>query len=109
MEWRMLKMVFEDEKDGMEIWPLDDIPDRKHQPGRGASAEARHHACRKKTKTTKKKTILQCLARRKNLFGCGVFLQKTPISPILQDNPPLFARSPPLTLDLSHYLCKRKS
>ena len=55
MEWRMLKMECEDGKDGMEIWPLDDIPDRKHQPGRGASAEARHHAYRKKTKTTKKK------------------------------------------------------
>ena len=66
MVWRMGKMECEDEEDGMEIWPLDDIPDRKHQPGRGASAEARHHACRKKTKTTKKKTILQCLARRKN-------------------------------------------
>ena len=62
MEWRMLKMVCEDEEDGMEILPLDDIPDRKHQPGRGASAKARHHAYRKKTK----KSILQCLARRKN-------------------------------------------
>ena len=44
MEWRMLKVVCEDGEDGMEIWPLDDIPDRKHQPGRRASAEARHHA-----------------------------------------------------------------
>ena len=55
MEWRMLKMECEDGEDGMEIWPLDDIPDRKHQPGRGASAKVRHHAYRKKTKTTKKK------------------------------------------------------
>ena len=44
MAWRMLKVVCEDEEDGMEIWPLDDIPDRKHQPGRRASAEARYHA-----------------------------------------------------------------
>lgn len=110
MEWRMLKMVYEDEKDGMEIWPLDDIPDRKHQLGRGASAKVRHHAYRKKTKTSKKKNQYYNVWRGgKMLFGCGVFLQKTPISPILQDNPPLFARSPPLTLDLSHYLCKRKS
>ena len=76
MEWRMLKMVFEDEKDGMEIWPLDDIPDRKHQPGGRASAEARHHAYRKKTKTTKKKSILQCLARRKNALWVWCFLAK---------------------------------
>ena len=76
MEWRMLKMVFEDEKDGMEIWPLDDIPDRKHQQGRGASAEARHHAYRKKTKATKKKSILQCLARRKNALWVWCFLAK---------------------------------
>ena len=61
-----MKVVFEDGEDSMEIWPLDDIPDRKHQQGRGASAEARHHAYRQKTKTTKKKSILQCLARRKN-------------------------------------------
>ena len=40
MEWRMLKVVCEDGEDGMEIWPLDDIPDRKHQPGRGASAKS---------------------------------------------------------------------
>ena len=76
MEWRMLKMVFEDEKDGMEIWPLDDIPDRKHQPGGRASAEARHHAYRKKTKATKKKSILQCLARRKNALWVWCFLAK---------------------------------
>lgn len=76
MEWRMLKMVCEDEEDGMEIWPLDDIPDRKHQPGRRASAEARHHAYRKKTKTTKKKSILQCLARRKNALWVWCFLAK---------------------------------
>ena len=66
MVWRMGKMECEDEEDGIEIWPLDDIPDLKHQPGGRASAEARHHAYRKKTKTTKKKSILQCLARRKN-------------------------------------------
>ena len=76
MEWRMLKTVFEDGEDGMEIWPLDDIPDRKHQPGRRASAEARHHAYRKKTKTTKKKSILQCLARRKNALWVWCFLAK---------------------------------
>ena len=76
MEWRMLKMVYEDEKDGMEIWPLDDIPDLKHQPGGRASAEARHHAYRKKTKTTKKKSILQCLARRKNALWVWCFLAK---------------------------------
>ena len=76
MEWRMLKMVCEDEEDVMEIWPLDDIPDLKHQPGRGASAEARHHAYRKKTKTTKKKSILQCLARRKNPLWVWCFLAK---------------------------------
>ena len=63
---RTRKTECEDGEGGKEIWPLDDIPDRKHQPGRGASAEARHHAYRKKTKTTKKKSILQCLARRKN-------------------------------------------
>ena len=76
MAWRMLKVVCEDEEDGMEIWPLDDIPDRKHQPGRGASAKARHHAYRKKTKTTKKKSILQCLARRKNALWVWCFLAK---------------------------------
>lgn len=76
MEWRMLKMECEDEEDGMEIWPLDDIPDRKHQPGGRASAEARHHAYRKKTKTTKKKSILQCLARRKNALCVWCFLAK---------------------------------
>lgn len=76
MEWRMLKVVYEDEKDGMEIWPLDGIPDRKHQPGRRASAKARHHAYRKKTKTTKKKSILQCLARRKDSLWVWCFLAK---------------------------------
>ena len=76
MVWRMGKMVCEDEEDGMEIWPLDDIPDLKHQPGRGASAEARHHAYRKKTKTTKKKSILQCLARRKKSLWVWCFLAK---------------------------------
>ena len=72
----MLKVVFEDGEDSMEIWPLDDIPDRKYQPGRGASAKARHPASRKKTKTTKKKSILQCLARRKNALWVWCFLAK---------------------------------
>lgn len=74
--WRMGKMECEDEEDGMEIWPLDDISDLKHQPGKGASAKARHHAYRKKTKTTKKKSILQCLARRKNALWVWCFLAK---------------------------------
>ena len=69
-------MVCEDEEDGMEIWPLDDILDRKHLPGRRASAEVRHHAYRKKTKTAKKKSILQCLARRKNTLWVWCFLAK---------------------------------
>ena len=71
MEWRMLKVVCEDGEDGMEIWPFDDIPDRKHQPGRGASAEARHHAYRKKTKTTKKKINITMSGEAKK-FSLGV-------------------------------------
>ena len=33
-------MVYEDGEDGMEIWPLDDIPDRKHQPGGGSISKS---------------------------------------------------------------------